>query len=275
MTEADRQVASWNSCVAALSRIRGELADEVSHDDRLDPKVRLEIRDLVRRMAVEVGVRKNYPTLVARLPTNLTQWVASLGPCGTLATNQLPAQFDVDCNMERIRTRLRDDVVEGIGTCHDFDVARSAAIAFCSSLGTSAIRELVLKSLLNRVDDVGSEMSAHERKTVGLAQRLYEKTPATQAAMLTELVDDRTDFTIAEVALRAAIETGAADDVAYWRLAQLLANRDEFGAAVALVDAGMSHLTSVTDMRRILKKAQKWSVLSTSARPPDRPEAVG
>ena len=259
MTETDRQVASFSACVAALDRLHSEWANKVT-DASPDPQLRLQIRAFVKQMEFEVGFRKNYPTLVARIPTNLTQWVASLGPCGTLAANPLPTQFEVDCNMTRIQTLLRDDVVRGIGTCHDFDVARNGAVVFSSRLGTSAIRELVLESLLKRVDDVGSEISAHERRTVRLAQRLCEKTLATRAAMLTELVDDRTDLAIAEVALGAAIATGSADDVAYWRLAQILANRHDLEAAVAVVDAGLSHLTSVSGMRQMLKKAQKWSV---------------
>lgn len=258
MTEADRQVASFHACVTALDRLHSEWGNNVT-DTSLHTELRLEIRELVKRMEFEVGFRKNYPALVARIPTRLTEWVASIGPCGTLATSPLPTQFEVGCNMTRIQTLLRDDAVEGIGSCHDFDVARNAAVAFCSRLSTSAIREIVLVSLLKCIDDVGNEISAYERRTVRLAQRLYEKTPATRAAILTELADDRTGADIAEVALRAAIETGAADDVAYWRLAELLANRDEFEAGVALVHAGMSHLTSVTGMRRILKKAQKWS----------------
>lgn len=255
----DEQVELFNSCVDELSGLREMFVEQFTPGNVIEPAIRLKVRDLVTSMNTAVCFRKNYPTLVARIPNEVAAWVASLGPCGNLLKDFGLTLSALPCNDTYVQTIRVAESLDVTGVCHDFDVARNAAVAFCSQLGTGSLRQSVLQHLLSLPVDGGETLTSRERGILRLAERLCEKTPATRATMLMTLVDARTDKTIAEQALAAAIATDSADDTAYWNLAQLFANRHEYASAIALVDAGMSHVTSVTEMRRMLKKVKRWA----------------
>lgn len=255
----DEQVELFNSCVDELSGLREMFVEQFARGDVIEPAIRLKVRALLTSMNTAVCFRKNYPTLVSRIPNQVAAWVASLGPCGNLLQDFGLTLSALPCNDTKVQTIRVAESLDVTGVCHDFDVARNAAVAFCSQLGTGSLRQSVLQQLLSLPIDGGETSTSRERRILRLAERLCEKTPATRATMLMTLVDDRIDNTIAEQALAAAIATDAADDTAYWNLAQLFANRHEYASAIALVDAGMSHLTSVTEMRRMLKKVKRWA----------------
>ena len=258
MASEDYNLQWFKACVEELTGLREEHS---SSGESVSPLLRLRVRDLVNSVRTSVDHRKNYPTLVARIPNELMAWVASLGPCEDLLTQHARTYSGLPCKSDYIRLLSREESLNIAGVCHDFDLARPAAIAFCSKLGTGSLRQMILEHLLNPSDYDEGALTTRERGILRLAQRLFENTPATQAAMLATLVDDRTDADVAEQALRVAIATDAADDSAYWNLAQLCVNRHDYTSAIALVDAGMLRVTSVSEMRRMQKKSEKWARL--------------
>ena len=220
-------------------------------------ELRAQLKPLVRSLVEAAGMRKDFPTLVSRVSSDVTAWVAGLGPCSPhddTTSGQL-------CPARQMSARLLEEGIVGHGVCDDFEIAVPAVEQFVATLGTSALREAVLRSLTEASLTVKDFVAGREARAVGLAQRLAEKSPMSRAELLTQLPNDATSSSLNEVALSTAIDSGWARDTAYWQLAKVRAHQGCYEEAVGLVDAGMSHLTGLSEMRRMRNKAKRWSKL--------------
>lgn len=198
-----------------------------------------------------IGHRKNAAQLVSRIHPTVAQWVKSLGPCGA-------GQQYEGCPRRQTEGFWTDDSVAVSSLCDDFDLAYHGARSLEASVLVGSGRASALEALLGNEATTDQLRGKAVDNWLKIAKKLSSMSPMAYAYLLTRLTDDTIATELAETALLSAIHTDEAEATAYWNLARIQASQERYEIACELVTAGSQRVESITELRRMLKKAETW-----------------